>query len=863
MEEKRGKKILRLEIEIDDDLDEDSIDPFEFMKDGQLIDKEQLCNGIYEVINRVSSTRVYHVTRQQQEKTQPINSTEWSKSFPWTEKVHEVNLNVFNHDSFRPQQLEIINSILSGKDTFVCLPTGSGKSLLFQLPPLIVERSRGVSLIILPLIALVSDHSRRFKMYDIPFKVLKGNRQNLDAIRRAINKAGSGVKPVLFSSPEMIENPIVFSFLMDLHRANQLDRIYLDEAHCLLEWGSTFRGAYLSLKRLRCDKLHVKQIIMMTGSAPPFIRRSLINTMKLENPAVFVRSHNRANLFLEITPKVSLDKDIQVILTLLSDTYANQSGIIYCRTKKNCEIVADKLKSKGYRSYRVFTGDMSQKEKTEILSDWLSDKARVVVATIAFGLGIDKPDCRFVIHYDLPSSLESYYQGVGRSGRDGRESHCVMFFDFRDIRKQDLLMKGNSKLYSKYMNFYIFCLESFRCRRYLLLNYFEKYEETCCDMCDNCILRKIMPTPKVIDVTQQAFRIHEILIEQGYADFADEEGGGGVKKFKKGKKGGAKGKKNLTTVKLIEALMKSNKETPDLSELSTLLEHIEAKRKEDICHFLVAGMIRDGLLVTKFINSKKHFGFLAVFASLEFDPKESIEKDEYTLQIGFKYSDRTIEKVRNYRPKKPLSEEELYFTELDNLRRRIFHQQSRSAPVLRADLDNNDDDNDQDDLPMTVEQFMPTEIVKILCQRKPRNYSDLVQIKIFPRDLYQYADDITKIFNSNPTNLTQNQVKEYDPDDDPNIDDLDLDELLGNFEEKKDKKPLEDGTSIFLKRDKKPKAKKETVNKEAKDLGHSNKEKPKKKQKPKQTNQDDKPKNDDPQKFDFENSITLDDYWNS
>ena len=169
--------------------------------------------------------------------------------------------------------------------------------------------------------------------------------------------------------------------------------------------------------------------------------------MGLRNPAVFVRSHNRENLFIEVTQKQGIDKDIQTILKMCNNLYTGRSGIIYCRTKKSCQTVHDKLLAKGKTNIAVFTGDMTIKEKTAVLEQWLSEEIQLVIATVAFGLGINKTDCRFVIHYDLPGSIEAYYQAIGRAGRDGIDSHCLMFFDYKDIRKQDTMSGENPKSY--------------------------------------------------------------------------------------------------------------------------------------------------------------------------------------------------------------------------------------------------------------------------------------------------------------------------------------------------------------------------------------------------------------------------------
>lgn len=813
-ERQRGKRIVVFEVEIDEEAEL----PF---NDGDVLSDQELADHFLNLIDHISKARVKFESVREQENLERNNSEQWVGHRSWTVEIRKIANDVFGFSSFRNKQEEILNAILSGIDVFACLPTGSGKSLLYQLPPLILSRSKGVSIIIVPIIALSSDQKRLFDIYNIPCKILCSSKPFLDRLLREILKANQDgkVKPVLFSSPEIINNSLVFEFLQRLSDEGLLDRVYFDEAHCILEWGGTFRQSYLSLKKLRSAALQVPQIVMLTGSAPPMLRKSLISTMKMNDPAVFVQSHNRTNLFIEVTSKKGLDKDIVQILKVAEDWFRGRSGIIYCRTKKSCEEVKDKLKSKGFVKCAVFTGDMSVKEKERVLFGWMREDIYVVVATLAFGMGINKPDCRYVIHYDLPSSMEAYYQGIGRAGRDGYDSLCLLFFDYKDIRKQDLLLQNDSKSYSKYMNFYIYCLETYRCRRLIILGYFENYTHTECNYCDNCILRK---QPKIVssvsaplaaesekpgpkkntkapakekikeeapkkgkgksktntevfsgtgvvigsnteqprqsvsmtnffginpsipteekaggsilpsesfDLTDCAYRLHEELIILGYSDSPDQGGGGG-KKRKKGKKApGADGTKlpTLTTIKLSDALVTGKEK--GLESLKEVLPGTDSSKRETMAYFVLASMIRDGMLFGKWVSLKKVFGFMSIVPNSDIGEKDTAS-EKYILECGTPYKLRNIEVVE-YLRHKTKSESEVLFDSLVGVRSTLFHRAKGNSMIEddgdsvntnKAVYGNNTEDSLMHSTSVSmdnfnyksVEHFLPTAVAELL-----------------------------------------------------------------------------------------------------------------------------------------------------
>lgn len=806
------------------------------LADGQILNNDQLVDVLFELIPKMSETRVvYHqeepaqrytvgipdtdppvrmtdmsrlvssaaevpqAIREQSMPAAPENPSDWSiNSFPWKEEIQLINKEIFQHESFRPLQEAIINAVLSGSDVFSCLPTGSGKSLFYQLPALVKSRSPGVTIVVMPLVALISDQKRQFEIYGMSCMSLGTSDGCLQKISRKISDLEGSLKPVIFTSPEILDDNKVFEFVKKLHRNKQLDRIVFDEAHCILEWGSTFRKAYTQLRKLRSNEFWAPQIVMLTGSASPFQRRTLMKTIKLKDPAVFVLSHDRPNIFLSVVPKKSEDSDLKLILEIATRRYPNKSGIIYCRTKKMCDKVCTELTNRHCRA-ECFTGEMTVKEKQDILSRWLVEETQVVVATIAFGMGINKPDCRFVIHYETPSSIENYYQGAGRAGRDGRPSLSLIMFNYSDIRKQDLLMGDDNHGFRKYMQMYLYAMDTGRCRRNMLLSYFQPDAPTNCNYCDNCVLseyvsrgasQNVNPLESVfsarvgqqkvekIDLVEEAFNLNDKLIYLGYARVPGE---GKANRFKKKKKkkssteegGDDKFPNSLTSVRLCDALTSRKPSSNSLSMIAEQLPRGMSSQKQDaVAHFLIASMIRDGLLQTKFVNTKARFGFVALHPTVDVDDADSaINPDSYVLYMGRPLEERSLDLIltekkerlrklkQDGRPLPEDEEEEHLMSQLTVLRSVLFRKtfiQNRGRNTgagggergRDADLLGTMDEERQNDHKAfeTIEQFMPNEVMKELVARKPKDFDELKSIKIFPRDLWQFYEAILSIF---------------------------------------------------------------------------------------------------------------------
>ena len=805
------------------------------VQDGQILNNDMLVDILFELVPKMLHTKVLYQTqtqsqalaipaaptmtlsrqvvsapapsRQQQVSRQisepPVvqaeNPTVWSTTeYPWKDEIQLINEEIFQHKEFRPLQPEILNAILAGADVFACLPTGSGKSLFYQLPTLVKSCSPGVTIVVMPLVALISDQRRQFEIYGMSCMTLGTSDSYLQRISRKISELEGKLKPVIFTSPETLDDSKVFEFVKKLERNKQLDRIVFDEAHCILEWGSTFRKAYTQLRKLRSQEFWAPQIVMLTGSASPFQRRTLMKTIKLRDPAVFVLSHDRPNIFFSVVAKKSEDSDLKLILDIATRKYPNKSGIVYCRTKKICDKICTELTNRHCRA-EIFTGDLTVREKNDILSRWLTEETQVVVATIAFGMGINKPDCRFVIHYETPSSIENYYQGAGRAGRDGRPSLSLLMFSYGDIRKQDLMMGDDSQGFKKYMQMYLYAMDTGRCRRNMLLSYFQPNAPTNCNYCDNCVLSDYVPPAitgsrpqntldnlfaatatlqriEKLDLVEEAFNLNDKLITMGYSRVPGE----GKSKFKKKKKKKADGEDagdkmptSLTSVKLCDALTARKISQNNLTVIAeTLPRGISGQKQDAVAHFLIASMIRDGLLQTRFVKAKANFGFIALHPTVDVDDVDSaVNPDSYVLHLGYPIEERSVDLVIN-RKKQRLQklkqdgqsvpedeEQEFLMSQLGLVRSVLFKktviqgasggrtEARRGGTIIDETLAVMDEDKHSEGRCFeTIEQFMPNEVMKELIKRKPKDFDELRSIKIFPRDLWIHNEAILAVF---------------------------------------------------------------------------------------------------------------------
>jgi ATP-dependent DNA helicase RecQ len=388
----------------------------------------------------------------------------------------------FGFDNFKGNQEEIIQNVLNGKDTFVLMPTGGGKSLCYQLPSLIMQ---GTAIVISPLIALMKnqvDAMRNFSEEDGIAHFINSSlsKQAIDSVKADIV---SGKTKLLYVAPESLTKDENIEFLKQI----KISFYAVDEAHCISEWGHDFRPEYRRIRPI-INEIGVAPLIALTATATPKVQHDIQKNLGMLNATVFKSSFNRPNLYYEVRQKTkNIDKDIIRYIR----SQAGKSGIIYCLSRKKVEELSETLRMNGI-SVLPYHAGMDSVVRNQNQDDFLMEKADVIVATIAFGMGIDKPDVRYVLHYDMPKSLEGYYQETGRSGRDGGEGQCIAFYAYKDLDKLRKFMQGKPVAEQEIGNQLLLetqaYAESSICRRKLLLHYFgEDYPEENCGSCDNCM----------------------------------------------------------------------------------------------------------------------------------------------------------------------------------------------------------------------------------------------------------------------------------------------------------------------------------------------------------------------------------------
>src|ERR1051325_9450084 len=385
----------------------------------------------------------------------------------------------FGFTSFRPLQEEIIRDALAGKDTFALLPTGGGKSLCFQLP----SRGRdGLTVVVSPLIALMKDQVDGLQASGVPATFLNSS-LGAGACRHRVRGLLNGDHRLLYVAPERL---MLAGFLDDLRRWN-VKLLAIDEAHCISEWGHDFRPEYRQLATLR-GLFPSVPLMALTATATDRVRSDIVIQLKLREPACYVASFNRPNLTYRVFAKV---KPYEQLLEFVR-ARPKESGIVYCQSRKSTESVAARLNEDGVRAKPYHAG-LESKDRATHQELFLRDEVRVVCATIAFGMGINKPNVRFVVHYDLPKNGEGYYQETGRAGRDGLPSECLLFFSAGDVVKysQFIDQKPDPKekeIAREQLHQMVHYAESAECRRTVLLRYFgESWTEPNCGGCDNCL----------------------------------------------------------------------------------------------------------------------------------------------------------------------------------------------------------------------------------------------------------------------------------------------------------------------------------------------------------------------------------------
>ncbi|KAK1430220.1 hypothetical protein QVD17_12800 [Tagetes erecta] len=451
------------------------------------------------------------------------NDKNWSKrDFPWTKELEANNKKVFGNHSFRPNQREVINATMSGHDVFVLMPTGGGKSLTYQLPAYICP---GITLVISPLVSLIQDQIMHLLQANIPAAYLSSSMEwpEQQEILRNLCAEYCSYK-LLYVTPEKVaKSDFLLRQLENLHARDLLNRIVIDEAHCVSQWGHDFRPDYQGLGILK-QKFPKVPVLALTATATASVKEDVVQALGLADCILFRQSFNRPNLRFSVIPKTK--KCLEDIDKFIRDNHFDECGIIYCLSRMDCEKVAEKLQECGHKA-AFYHASMDPELRASVQEQWSKDGINIICATVAFGMGINKPDVRFVIHHSLPKSIEGYHQECGRAGRDGQNSSCVLYYSYSDyIRVKYMLGSGASEQSSftsgqprtsstnsgrletnseNLLRMVSYCENDVDCRRYLqLVHLDEKFDSfNCRKTCDNCLNTQTLVDKDVTLIAKQ------------------------------------------------------------------------------------------------------------------------------------------------------------------------------------------------------------------------------------------------------------------------------------------------------------------------------------------------------------------------
>lgn len=427
----------------------------------------------------------------------------------------------FGFDTFKAEQKAIIQSLLDGKDTFVIMPTGGGKSLCYQLPALMLP---GTAIVISPLIALMKNQVDSIRGYSDEDEVAHFLNSSLTKaqMKKVKQDITEGRTKILFVAPETLTKEENIEFFQN----SDISFVAVDEAHCISEWGHDFRPEYRRIRLMLDAVARDVPIMALTATATPKVQQDILKNLDMTEDSTFISSFNRDNLFYEIRPKVKKEQTIKSIIQIIKEEFRGESGIIYVQNRKTAEDIAEMLMVNDIKAAPYHAG-LDPKTRATTQDAFLMEDIDVICATIAFGMGIDKPDVRFVMHYDMPKSIENYYQETGRAGRDGLAGKCIAFYNYADILRLEKFLRdkpvAEREMGAQLMQEVVAYAETASCRRRFLLHYFgeEFKEEDCHKMCDNCKhpKEKVEVQQEISHVIQAILDLNENYLMKTVMDF--------------------------------------------------------------------------------------------------------------------------------------------------------------------------------------------------------------------------------------------------------------------------------------------------------------------------------------------------------